>query len=87
MSLIRKLSSEDLKGVEKHLLSNEDLLPAFEKYRAKAKPIDRVINLRFGGLTEIERTFPETCSKLLAERIGVGSTMDEILSALAREQT
>jgi hypothetical protein len=79
-SLVHLLSLPDSKRLQELLQENPKLLAAFEKYKAKTKPIDRVANLRFGEMNEAEKkAFPRACAEMLADRIGAGLTMDEVL--------
>jgi hypothetical protein len=65
------------------LSCEKKLAAAFDKYRTTRKTIDLVANLGFGELSEKEaEEFPSTCTKLLAERIGAGLTMDDALSLI-----
>jgi hypothetical protein len=65
------------------LSSDKKVARAFEKYQAAAKPIDLVVNLGFGEFNDREsEVFPPTCGRLLADRIGEGLTMDEVLGIL-----
>jgi hypothetical protein len=63
--------------------ANPKLLAAFEKYKAKTKPIDLVANLGFGGMNEEEKqAFPRACADMLAGRIEAGLTIDDVLRLL-----
>jgi hypothetical protein len=65
------------------LSRDKELAGAFDKYQATKKTIDLVANLGFGELSEEEaKEFSRTCTKLLAERIGAGLTMDDVLNLI-----
>jgi hypothetical protein len=65
------------------LISDAELLNAFEKYRASGKTLDSVANLAFGGFRDQEvAEFSGKCDEMLASRIEGGVTLDEVLSLL-----
>ena len=82
-SFTRPLSTSEQEKIQTLLASDKRLGTAFEKYQASAKAIDLIANLGFGALLEDEaREFPRICDKLLADCIGVGLTMDDVLGLL-----
>jgi len=82
-SLTRTLPASEQEKIETLLAADKRLLTAFGKYQATAKTIDLVANLGFGGLDEGKaRGFPNSCDKLLADRIEAGLNMDDVLTLL-----
>jgi hypothetical protein len=82
-TLPRPLSTSEQEQIQTLLTAEKRLVAAFEKYRARAKALDLIANLGFGALGEDEaREFPQTCDNLLAGRIAVGLTMDDVLGLL-----
>jgi hypothetical protein len=82
-SLTRTLSVSEQDKISVLLTSDKRFLAAFGKYQATTKTIDLIANLGFGWLGEDEsREFPSVCDKLLADRIEVGLTMDDVLGLL-----
>ena len=82
-SLTRTLSSSDQDRIKTLLTSDKRLVAAFGKYQATTKTIDLIANLGFGGLSEAEsREFASVCDKLLADRVEVGLTIDDVLELL-----
>jgi hypothetical protein len=83
ISLVRRLSPPDLKKLKALLSANPKLLAAFEKYKSSTKPINLVANIGFGGMNEEEKKeFPRVCAEMLADRIDVGLTIDDVLRML-----
>jgi len=86
ISYVKALEPNELRQLKKNLLSDLKLLTAFEKYRATVKPIDLVANLSFGNLGDKGvKQFLNRCDKMLANRIDIGVTLDEVLALLHAE--
>ena len=83
LSHVRPLDFEDGRHIEALLSSDNKLRTAFERYRAKRNTIDLIANIAFGGLTtETATNFADLCNEMLADRIGTGMTLREVLLVL-----
>lgn len=83
LSLVRKISKAERKRVDKVLLSDSKLRKGFEQYQEKNNRIDLIANIGFGGLIKKEAVdFSNLCEQILADQIGQGMTVREVLGVL-----
>jgi hypothetical protein len=82
-SYVRPLDGDDRRQLDLLLSSDDKLRIAFEKYQTAHDVIDLVANISFGGMPDRSLNgFSDLCNQMLARRIGVGMTIDEVLGAL-----
>lgn len=85
MSLARLLPANERTRAESLLSSDGPLRKAFENYESKNNSLDSIVNVGFGAFTrESASNFKNICDKMLADRIGEGVTLREML-LLSRE--
>ena len=79
---VTAISSEDQQKIDQ-LLKDEKLRNAFEKFEGAPKPIDLIVNLRFGPLPDADRKrFGTVISESLDELVQRGATLDEVLECV-----
>jgi hypothetical protein len=83
LSWVTAMSNEEQQKIDQLLLSDDKLRKAFEKFEGAPKPIDLIVNLRFGPLPDADRErFKAACSEVLDKPIQRGMTLDEVLECV-----
>ena len=81
-TLVTKLSDDERQRVEE-LLRNPRLSTAFDKYESTPKPVDLIVNLRFGPMPQADRErFAHAMEEVLELPMRGGMTLDEVLECI-----
>jgi hypothetical protein len=77
---VSPLPEEEQLRIDTLLHSSDSLRKAFEEYEARPRPIDLLVNLRFGQFPNSDRTqFKSACESVLSAPIQQGLTLDDVL--------
>jgi hypothetical protein len=83
LSFVRAVSDDERQRIDAMLLNDSALRTAFAQYESAPKPVDLVVNLRFGELPGADSEgFKAICGRALDDPIRQGLTLDEVLGLI-----